>query len=213
MAQHFVMASATNIKFLQANMDHTRDATKLLVDYMTREGFAFAIVSDPYTRGDKIPHVPHSMTPFHAPVAPRVMLLARAPGFDLFPLYVSQHAVAVGCESAGQAFIVIATYAPPHRLINPILHELSQYFSRYSSINFILADDFDGNLAIPVLSGVCRVHSSGVRILSHQPTGCRRVTATAYPSHLRRIRRVKAITTSRERPLGGRIPRRSDFAR
>ncbi|KAH7986374.1 hypothetical protein HPB49_025988 [Dermacentor silvarum] len=129
-------------------MDHTRDATKLLVDYMTREGFAFAIVSDPYTRDDSIPHVPHSLTTFHAPVAPRVVLLARAPGFDLFPLYVSQHVVAVGCESAGQAFIVIATYAPPHRPIDPILDELNQCFSRYSSSNVILAGDFNAKHAL-----------------------------------------------------------------
>ncbi|KAH7964674.1 hypothetical protein HPB49_000143 [Dermacentor silvarum] len=114
-----------------ANMDHTRDATKLLVEHMTRGGFAFAFVSDPYTCADRIPNVPPTITIFHAPARPRVMLLARAPGFDLFPLYLSQLVVAVSCEGPGQSFILVATYAPPHRPLDPILDELAQCFSRF----------------------------------------------------------------------------------
>ncbi|KAH7985890.1 hypothetical protein HPB49_026232 [Dermacentor silvarum] len=131
------------IKFLQANMDHTRDATKLLVEHMTRGGFAFAFVSDPYTCADRIPNVPPSITIFHAPARPRVMLLARAPGFDFFPLYLSQLVVAVSCEGPGQSFILVATYAPPHRPLDPILDELAQCFSRFPSRAFILAGDFN----------------------------------------------------------------------
>ncbi|KAH7937637.1 hypothetical protein HPB49_013936 [Dermacentor silvarum] len=123
-------------------MDHTRDATKLLVEHMTRGGFAFAFVSDPYTCAD-IPNVPLSFTTFHAPVRPRVMLLARAPGFHLFPLYLSQLVVAVSCEGAGHSFILVATYAPPHRPLDPILDELAQCFSRFPSRHFILAGDFN----------------------------------------------------------------------
>ncbi|KAH7936563.1 hypothetical protein HPB49_001417 [Dermacentor silvarum] len=76
------------------------------------------------------------------------MLLARAPGFDLFPLYVSQHVVAVGFESAGRAFVVVEAYAPPHRPLDPLLDELSQCFSRYLSSNFILASDFNAKHAL-----------------------------------------------------------------
>ncbi|KAH7958854.1 hypothetical protein HPB49_005993 [Dermacentor silvarum] len=52
-------------------MDHTRNATKLLVEHMTRGGFAFAFVSDPYTCADRIPNVPLSITIFLAPVRQR----------------------------------------------------------------------------------------------------------------------------------------------
>ncbi|KAH7934280.1 hypothetical protein HPB49_024300 [Dermacentor silvarum] len=148
---------------------------------MTREGFAFAIVSDPYTRDDKIPNVPHSITVFHAPIASRVMLLARAPRFDLFLLYISQHVVALDCDSAGQAFAVVATYGPPHPPLDPILEELSQCFSRYSSSNFILAGDFN---AKHVLWDLLRVipaefSSLSVRVL----TMCGRCrTPTRYPT-------------------------------
>ncbi|KAH7933808.1 hypothetical protein HPB49_017427 [Dermacentor silvarum] len=124
-------------------MDHTRDATKLLVEHMTRGGFAFAFVSDPYTCADRIPNVPPTITIFHAPARPRVMLLARAPGFDFFPLYLSQLVVAVSCEGPGQSFILVATYAPPHRPLDPILDELAQCFSRFPSRAFILAGDFN----------------------------------------------------------------------
>ncbi|KAH7932688.1 hypothetical protein HPB49_000978 [Dermacentor silvarum] len=124
-------------------MDHTRDATKLLVEHMTRGGFAFAFVSDPYTCADRIPNVPPTITIFHAPARPRVMLLARAPGFDFFPLYLSQLVVAVSCEGPGHSFILVATYAPPHRPLDPILDELAQCFSRFPSRAFILAGDFN----------------------------------------------------------------------
>ncbi|KAH7966858.1 hypothetical protein HPB49_019945 [Dermacentor silvarum] len=117
---HSTMVSATGLKSLQANMDHTRDAKKLLVEHMTRGGIAFAFVSDPYTWADRIPNVPHSITIFHAPLV-----------------------VDISCEGAAQSFILVATYAPPHRPLDPILDELAQCFSRFPSRDFIFAGDFN----------------------------------------------------------------------
>ncbi|KAH7941452.1 hypothetical protein HPB49_013818 [Dermacentor silvarum] len=118
-------------------MDHTRDATKLLVEPMTRGGFAFAFVSDPYTCADRIPNVPLSVTIFHAPHRPRLV-------------------VAVSCEGAGQSFILVTTYAPPHRPLDPILDELAQWFSCFPSHDFILAGDFNAKHPLwgPVSSDV-----------------------------------------------------------
>ncbi|KAH7978437.1 hypothetical protein HPB49_005514 [Dermacentor silvarum] len=83
----------------QANLANTRDATKILVQYMTTGDFSFALIADPYTCNHKIPNVPRSFIAFHAPEHPRV--LARAPSFDNLPLYVSQLVVAISCELAG----------------------------------------------------------------------------------------------------------------
>ncbi|KAH7979096.1 hypothetical protein HPB49_008106 [Dermacentor silvarum] len=93
------MADASPLRFLQANLANTRDATRLLVQHMVEGDFSFALVSDPHTHDHKIPHVPRNITVFHSREHPRVALLARAPTFDLFPIYVSQLIVAVSPAS------------------------------------------------------------------------------------------------------------------
>ncbi|KAH7949174.1 hypothetical protein HPB49_005729 [Dermacentor silvarum] len=142
------MADASPLRFLQANLANTRDATRLLVQHMIEGDFSFALVSDPHTRDHKIPHVPRDITVFHSREHPRVALLARAPTFDLFPIYVSQLIVAVRCERAALSFVLVAIYAPPHRPLDPFLDELWQVFSDGSVRSYIMGGDFNAKHAL-----------------------------------------------------------------
>ncbi|KAH7948793.1 hypothetical protein HPB49_002336 [Dermacentor silvarum] len=142
------MADASPLRFLQANLANTRDATRLLVQHMVEGDFSFALVSDPHTRDHKIPHVLRDITVFHSREHPRVALLARAPTFDLFPIYVSQLVVAVRCERAALSFVLVAIYAPPHRPLDPFLDELWQVFSDGSVRSYIMGGDFNAQHAL-----------------------------------------------------------------
>ncbi|KAH7941770.1 hypothetical protein HPB49_017219 [Dermacentor silvarum] len=82
------MANAHQIKFLQANLASTREATKILVQHKTVGYFTFALIADPYTRDHKIPNAPCSFIAFHALEHPCVAMLGRAPSFGLFPLFI-----------------------------------------------------------------------------------------------------------------------------
>ncbi|KAH7953081.1 hypothetical protein HPB49_004270 [Dermacentor silvarum] len=142
------MADASPLRFLQENLANTRDATRLLVQHMVEGDFSFALVSAAHTRDHKIPHVPRDITVFHSREHPRVALLARAPTFDLFPIYVSQLVVAVRCERAALSFVLVAIYAPPHRPLDPFLDQLWQVFSDGSARSYIMGGDFNAKHAL-----------------------------------------------------------------
>ncbi|KAH7941878.1 hypothetical protein HPB49_018290 [Dermacentor silvarum] len=81
------MADTHALKCLLANLASCRDATKVLLHHMLVRDFSFALIPDPDTRDYNIPNVPNAFHSFHANQHPRLVLLARAPGSDLFPLY------------------------------------------------------------------------------------------------------------------------------
>ncbi|KAH7949273.1 hypothetical protein HPB49_006936 [Dermacentor silvarum] len=125
------MADASQLKYIEANLANTRDAMRLLVQYMTEGDFSFALVSDPHTRDHRIPHVPRDITVFHSREHPRVALLARAPTFDLWS------------RPSDASEPHFRSFSSPYRPLDPFLNELWQVFSDGLPRSYILGGDLN----------------------------------------------------------------------
>lgn len=87
--------SLESLKFLQANLDHTRAATSQLIDYIEAFAVNVAVVGDPCTRSGSLPGLPSSIKQVSQSTDPKVLVLLQSVLFDFFPVLISQFVVAI----------------------------------------------------------------------------------------------------------------------
>lgn len=132
-----------SLRFLQANLDHTRIATAHLVSFMRSQNIDLAIVSDPYTRGATVPDIPYRWYRFHHDQTPRCLIISPNPSFDIFPLHVSPYITAVTLNAPALSILFIGVYAAPSVALDHILTVLSDILSRHTFANVVIAGDFN----------------------------------------------------------------------
>lgn len=141
------MASSLNFSFIQANLDHSKRATGVLIDRMNEGDFDFALLSDPYVRGDAIPGLDSDWPCIAAQSKPRVAVLVRKVRWDVFPLFVSQRVVAVSCSGLDLTFVVVSVYAPPHQPFAPVLDDLRRCLFLAGAVPTVVGGDFNAKHA------------------------------------------------------------------
>lgn len=126
------------LKFLRANLDHTRAASSHLIDYIEANSINLAIIGDPCGRSGRLPGLPNSIIQFSQPSDPKVMILAQNILFDPFPVLVSQYVVAVRFSASSFSFLLVAVYAAPSINISEILDSVTQVLIAASANHLLL---------------------------------------------------------------------------
>lgn len=135
--------SLEGLKFIQANLDHTRMATSHVIDFIQNQSIHFAIIGDPYVRAGNVPGLPHSVMTFAYPYNPKVLLLVQSVPFDPFPIHISEYVVAVRFSSQVFSFLLVAVYAAPSLPVTDILDPCSQLIMANHCSHVIIAGDFN----------------------------------------------------------------------
>lgn len=151
----------TFLKFIQANLDHTRAATSHLVDFIEAEHIDVAIVSDPCARGSTVPGVPPNWLCFLNSATPRCMVLIPKRRFDVFPLAVSPYIVALRLQHQEFTLLLIAVYAAPSVPLDFTLSGIEDVLQRHRVPNLLLAGDF--NARNPLWGGTV-LNSRGIQL-------------------------------------------------
>lgn len=120
-AQLNFTSQLASLRFLQANLDHTRAATEHFVSYMEATNIDFAVVSDPYVRGGTVPGIPPRWFKFHHAQTPRCMVVSRNVSLDLFPIHVSPFVIALTLNAPNLSILFIGVYAAPSVALDHIL--------------------------------------------------------------------------------------------
>ncbi|KAH9374467.1 hypothetical protein HPB48_012475 [Haemaphysalis longicornis] len=135
--------SLEGLKFMQANLDHTRAATSTLIDFPQNQAVHFTIVGDPYVRSGSLPGLPHTISQFAHPTDPKVLLLTQSIPFDPFPVLLSQYVVAIKFSSRSFSFLLVAIYAAPSIPVAEVIGPCNQLLLRDISPFVIIAGDFN----------------------------------------------------------------------
>lgn len=132
-----------SLKFLQANLDHTRAATAHVVSYIEAQKIDFAVVCDPYVRGKLVPQIPPRWFKFHHGQTPRCMVVSPNPSLDIFPVHVSSFIIALVLSAPDISILLIGVYAAPSVALDYILTSLTSILDSQNYENVVIAGDFN----------------------------------------------------------------------
>lgn len=138
------MANNKPIKILQANLAHSRQPTLLLSDFIAQHQVDFVITSEPYTRCNLLPHLPHTHSKFASLVNPRPGLVTPNTAYDIFLVHANDLCVIFAtCAATSVSFAVVAVYTPSHEPLEPIFDELQLRRTQLTIPFVVMAGDFN----------------------------------------------------------------------
>lgn len=142
-AQLSFTSQLASLRFLQANLDHTRAATEHFVSYMEATNIDFVVVCNPYVRGGTVPGIPPRWFKFHHAQTPRCMVVSRNVSLDLFPIHVSPFVIALTLNAPNLSILFIGVYAAPSVALDHILSSVGSLLDSNNADNVVIAGDFN----------------------------------------------------------------------
>ncbi|KAL3243006.1 hypothetical protein MRX96_020685 [Rhipicephalus microplus] len=103
---------------------------------------SLAAVSDPYRTSKRIPHLLSGFGVIALDEDSGAAILYREPPFDIYPITVTKLVVAIYCQAREFSFVLISTYAPPPRSMDPTLQAIEGTLLKVRTSNVVVAGDF-----------------------------------------------------------------------